>query len=167
MSINDLGLLPEDTYNMRTARAAPGRVPGHASGGCQNPRQPSPAAAHLPRATDRGCAPRNMLERTASLSVSLALNAPRCGRYSSLVCIRWRACRLDSTAIQRSVHPLEPLLGSLGAEGYRVYDLRAWNGVVQLGRVRVWSNYVANVSNGGQFPLAAAFAPACNIGDRY
>ena len=46
-----------------------------------------------------------------------------------------RARRLDLTAIQRYVHPLEPLLGPLGAEGLRVYHSRAWNGVVQLGRV--------------------------------
>ena len=31
----------------------------------------------------------------------------------------------------------------------------------------VWSNYVAMVSNGGQFPFAAAFAAACTICDRY
>ena len=54
-----------------------------------------------------------------------------------------RACRRDLTATQRYMHPLESLLGPLGAEGYRVYHSRVWNCVVQLERVFAWSNYVA------------------------
>ena len=78
-----------------------------------------------------------------------------------------RARRLDSTATQRHEHPLEPLLGPLGAEGLRVYHSRVWNGVVQLGRVFCLVQLRGNGVKRWSIPIPAAFAATCTISDRY